>query len=175
MEHKAFLFDSDRFERELRPALEAALSAGDCAPLVSFIRDNLDALADPYEGERLAPDWESLVEMKDAHTYGDFALTKYYDPAADIGLGAAWEGLQELIANGPDVVASPILGATIGPEDSPFDPGRMGAYVQSASQAAANYRRLLDLAREVPSDVVADAVSMLEQAVRAAKGLYVTF
>lgn len=175
MEHKAFLFDSDRFDEELRPTIEAALSTGDCGPLVHFICDNLDALTDPYEGEPLAPGWDSLLETKDAHTYGDFALTKYYDPTADIGLGAAWEGLQGLIANDPDIVTSPILGAAIGPEDSPFDPGKMGAYFQGPSQVTANYRHLLDLARGSPSDVVADGVGMLGGAVRARKGLYITF
>jgi hypothetical protein len=109
------------------------------------------------------------------HTYGDFALTKSYDPTSDIGLGAAWERLQELIVNDPDIVTSPILGVTIGPEDSPFDPGKMGAYFQSPSQVTANYHHLLDLARESPSDVVADAVGMLGQAMRAGKGLYITF
>jgi len=175
MERKAFLFDTDRFDTELRPTIEAALSTGDCAPLADFIRDNVDVLTDPYEGEPLAPGWDSLLETKDAHTYGDFALTKYYDPTSDIGLGAAWERLQELIANDPDIVTSPILGVTIGPEDLPFDPGKMGAYFQSPSQVAANYHHLLDLARESPSDIVADAVRMLGQAVRAGKGLYVTF
>lgn len=175
MEHKAFLFDSDLFDEELRPTIEAALSTGDCGPLVTFVRDNLDVLVDPYEGEPLAPGWDFRLETKDAHTYGDFALTKYYDPTADIGLGAAWEGLQELILNDPDIVRSPILGATIGPEGSPFDPGRLGAYFQSPSQAAANHRRLRDLARESPSDVVVDAVRMLGLAVQTGKGLYITF
>jgi hypothetical protein len=175
MEHKAFLFDGDRFDEELRPTIEAALSTGDCVPLVDFICDDLDVLTDPYEGEPLPPDWDSMLETKDAHDYGDFALTKYYDPTADIGLGASWERLQELVASDPDIVTSRIPGATIGPADSPFDPGKMGAYFQSASQVAANYRGLLDLARESSSDVAADAVRMLGQAVRAGKGLYITF
>jgi hypothetical protein len=175
MEHKAFLFDTDRFDRELRPTIEEALCTGDCAPLVDFIRDNVDLLTDPYEGEPLAPGWDALLETKDVHTYGDFALTKYYDLTSDIGLGAAWERLQEFFANDPDIVTSPILGATIGPGDSPFDPGKMGAYFQSPSQVAANYHHLLDLARESRSDFVADAVRMLGQAARAGKGLYITF
>ena len=175
MEHKAFLFDGDRFDVELRPVLEAALSTGDCSPLVDFIRDNLDALTDPYEGEPLEPDWESLLETKDADNYGDFALTKYYDPASDIGLGAGWDLIQDLVADDPAADTSPILGTTVGPDDSPFDPGKMGSYFQSPSQAAASLRRLRDLARESPSDAAADAVRMLEQAVEAGKGLYVTF
>lgn len=95
MEHKAFAFDSDRFGEELRPTMEAALSTGDCAPLVDFIRDNRGVLTDP-----------------------DFPRS---------------------------------------------------------SQTATNSRHLLDLARGSPSDIVADAVRMLERAARAGQGLDVTF
>jgi hypothetical protein len=132
-------------------------------------------LTDPFEGDPLPSDWDSMLEVKDAHAYGDFALTKYYDPTADLGLGAAWEELQDLIANDLDVIASPILGATIGPADSPFDPGKMGSYFQDARQVEANRDRLLALARQSSSDEVADAVEMLTQAMRAGRGLYVTF
>jgi len=175
MDHKAFLFDSERFHEELRPTIEAALSSGDCAPLADFIRDNLEVLTDPYEGEPLTSDWGSLLETQDAHHYGDFALTKYYDPTADIGLGAAWVAFQEILADDPEIVTSPILGVTIGPDDDPFDPGKMGSYFQSPSQVAANYRHLQDLSRDSPSDVVADAIRMLELAMQAGKGLYITF
>jgi hypothetical protein len=51
----------------------------------------------------------------------------------------------------------------------------MGAYFQNGSQVAANYRYPLDLAREPSSDIDADAVEMLAQAVRAGKGPYITF
>lgn len=175
MEHKAFLFDGDRFDEELRPLLEAALSTGNCTPLVHFIHSNLEDLADPFEGDPLPSDWGSMLEVNDAHAYGDFALTKYYDPTADIGLGALWGRLQELIAGDPGVVTSPILGTTIGPTGSPFDPGKMGSYFQDARQVEANLGRLLALTRQSSSDVVADAVRMLTQAMRAERGLYVTF
>ena len=84
---------------------------------MSFINANLGDLRDPYEGEPLGADWESLIETGDAHQYGDVALTKYYDPLADIGLGASWERVQELVANDPTLMESPILGSTIGPKD----------------------------------------------------------
>ena len=86
-----------------------------------------------------------------------------------------WGRLQELIAGDPGVVTSPILGTTIGPTGSPFDPGKMGSYFQDARQVEANLGRLLALTRQSSSDVVADAVRMLTQAMRAERGLYVTF
>src|ERR1051326_1231389 len=101
MEHKAFLFDYDAFDGELRAILEGALLSGACGGLVSFINANLGDLRDPYEGEPLGADWETMIETQDAHQYGDFALTKYYDPTADMGLGGAWDNIQELIASNP--------------------------------------------------------------------------
>lgn len=175
MEHKAFVFDFEAFDRELRPILEAALHSGDPAGAVAFIAANLHDLLDPYEGEPLPDDWESTIEVPDVHQYGDFALTKYYDPAADIGLGAEWMDLQDRLAASPDGVESPLLGFVIGPRHAPFDPGKMGSYFRSAAQV----RRDLELL-STPAEIGEDANRlrcgrMLEQAVQVGKGLYVTF
>jgi hypothetical protein len=175
MEHKAFLFDYDSFERELRPILADALRSGDNGALVSFINTNLSELRDPYEGEPLSVDWEAMIETLDPHQYGDFALTKYYNPVSDIGLGAAWDLLQELIATDLSLTESPILGSIIGAKDDPFDPGKMGSYFQSAQQVRHNQRYLLNLAKEERSEVLNRAIKMLETAADASTGLYVTF
>jgi hypothetical protein len=175
MEHKAFLFDYDAFERELRPILEDALRSGDCGVLVSFITRNLRWLRGPYEGDVLRADWQAMIETKDAHQYGDFALTKYYDATADVGLGAAWQSIQDLLARDPTLAVSPMLGSAIGPKDEPFDPGKMGSYFQSPDDVRAHYRYLLSRASTEPSDDLSQAMQMLEAAVKAKKGLYVTF
>ncbi len=65
IEHRAFLFQFDQFERELLPILQAALAAGDCTDLVAFIRQNIGELADPYEGRPLGEDWEKMIESPD--------------------------------------------------------------------------------------------------------------
>src|SRR5205807_7996746 len=93
----------------------------------------------------LGENWEAVIETNDAHQYGDFALTKYYDPTTDVGLGTSWEHIQELIANDPTLVESPILGTPLGPIASPFDPGKMGAYFQSAEQVRHHYQHLVSL------------------------------
>jgi hypothetical protein len=130
MEHKAFVFDTKAFDLEVRPVLERALSDGDTRGLVDFIRGNVDVLKDPYEGEPLNENWENSLQVRDPHQYGDFALTKYYDPRQDIGLGRDWEEVQSLLLAeiGTDL---PILGRPIGPPNSLFDPGKMGSYFQS--------------------------------------------
>ncbi len=173
MEHKAFLFDYAAFDCELRAILEGALISGDCGRLVSFINANLGDLRDPYEGEPLRADWQTLIESKDAHQYGDFALTKYYDPTGDIGLGAAWERIQALAGN--DETGSPILGRTIGPEHCPFDPGKMGAYFQTAEQVREHHTHLSGREKTKLSDPLNRVVQMLAKAVRIKCGLYVTF
>jgi len=174
MEHKAFLFDYESFERELRPSLEDALATGDTSRLESFISTNLGALRDPYEGQPLLPDWASLIEVHDAHQYGDFALTKYYRPTDDIGLGSDWERVHDLAASSSRT-ESPILGATVGPSDAPFDAGKMGSYFQSPRSVRENYEYLLDLAKTTHSADLKKATEMLAEAARNNAGLYVTF
>ncbi|MBA3458803.1 MAG: hypothetical protein H0T46_02500 [Deltaproteobacteria bacterium] len=174
LEHKAFVFDYESFERELLPCLEDALATGDTSHLKSFINVNLDALRDPYEGEPLGANWASLIEIEDAHQYGDFALTKYYSPTADIGLGSAWERVPDL-ATSSSRTESPILGTTIGPPNNPFDAGKMGSYFQSAKRVRENYEALLELAKKAGSPELDTAVKMLEVAAKRNEGLYVTF
>lgn len=176
MDHKAFVFDCDAFDRELRPTLERALCSQDTSDLIAFINANFGDLTDPYEGEPLGADWEAMIETHNAHQYGDFALTKYYQPAADIGLGVAWGHIQELIANDPALHESPVLGTPIGPKDAFFDPGKMGAYLQNADQVRRHHEYLVRLQHEFPNDNnLKKAIQMLAQAKDADKGLYVTF
>ena len=175
MEHRAFLFDYQQFANELLPILEDALAATDCSALIAFIQQHFNVLTDPYEGSPLARDWEEYVEMPDAHQYGDFALTRYYDPANDIGLGSSWEPVQDLIATDPDITTSPILGSVIGPSDRPFDPGKMGAYFQSEAQVEVSFEYVLRLSRQISIAKVNEAVELLKRASRSRKGLYVTF
>ena len=175
MTHKAFLFDYARFDMELRSPLESSLSSDNCANVIAFIKRNLDALSDPYEGEPLDGDWESMIETKDAHQYGDFALTKYYAPTDDIGLGAAWAEVQELVETHNSELTSPILGNVVGSWDAPFDPGKMGSYFQGESDVVESHRRLLDLNENTSCDAIHAALAMLDRAISTRKGLYVTF
>jgi len=128
MIHKAFVFEYDAFQSDLRAKLEQSLQTGDVEPLQEFIQSNRSRITDPYEGEPLADDWESLIESKDAHKYGDFALTRYYDPREDIGLGADWDRVDDLVGSEGTAI---VLGTPFGPSDNPFDPGKMGSYLQT--------------------------------------------
>lgn len=175
MEHKAFQFDYSHFKRELQSILVQALSSHDCNLLVNFINENLHELRDPYDGNPLDANWNSLIETPDAHQYGDFALTKYYDPRVDLGLGSDWEDVQQQIAEVSNLKSCPILGDTIGPKDAPFDPGKMGAYFQSFQQAQDNHAHLLIASRKSSSPRLGKAIELLAKAVDKQLGLYITF
>src|SRR5215468_5200920 len=155
MSHKAFVFDYEAFESQLRAILERALRTRDVGEIRAFIMANRAALRDPYEGEPLGADWEDLLERKDVDEYGDFALTRYYDPTRDIGLGDDWHEVPERM----------ILGVPLVVEGRAFDPGKQGSYFQPPALVQAHLQALgadLEPVRK-----------MLEAA--AGKGLYVTF
>ena len=175
MEHEAFLFDYSLFDRELRSMLDDSLEPDDTAMLQSFINANLNNLRYQYDGEPLTEDWETMIETRDAHQYGDFALTKYYDPKTDLGLGAGWDTVHQMVANDPAVTESPVLGSPVGPADGPFDPGKMGSYFQSAQQVQRNYFYLVNLGGTQSTNELSNAIKMLKEAVDSGSGLYVTF
>ena len=137
MEHKAFAFDWRTFQRQLAPILRDALSTNSVVGLATFIEQHRHSLTDPYEGERLPDDWQSLMECGDVHEHGDFALTLYYSPRADRGIGGQWlafsDGFQAMPA---------LLGESFGPADNLFDPGRMGSYFQSPDVVSSSLRYL---------------------------------
>jgi hypothetical protein len=173
MEHKAFVFDHRSFDRELRPMLERALSTNHCAELLQFIETNRASLRDPYEGEPLGEDWRDGVESEDAQVCGDYALTKYYEPGDDVGLGTGWEALQSQLLNrfGNDAA---VLGRTVGPAQHLFDPGRMGSYFQTEEDVRVNLHAL----QAVRNSGLTEAdrlIGMLRAAAERNRGLYVTF
>lgn len=174
-EHKAFVFNYVDFQKELQPVLVDALASGDASGLVSFIESNRMVLRDPYEGFPLNEAWRELVEEEDAHQFGDFALTKFYDPRYDIGLGSSWEQVQSALDEkfGRGVVT--VLGQAVGPEGAFFDPGKMGSYFWSEEAASAAWHKLLDLQAEEQTEASNKFSELLERCVSEGKGMYVTF
>jgi hypothetical protein len=163
--------------KELWSLLQDALASGRSDDLIGFIEKNLTALHDPYEGNPLDDSWRELLEVKDAHQYGDFALTKFYNPADDIGLGQTWESVEELLDRETGKGPSLILGSPLGPTNNYFDPGKMGSYFQSEADVHRNLELIKELLKRKPelSDRLHETLMMLTQAVDARKGLYVPF
>lgn len=178
MEHKAYIFDFDTFSRELKPIMEAGLQSGSIDQIRAFIHSNKSSLCDPYEGEPLEDDWEDMIEDKDIHQYGDFAITKYYSPQQDKGMGYDWEDLQKIVLTGTGMKHSPILGVPLESDDNIFDPGKMGSYFQDNAQVLESLsaiRRIEGLLSGSLKDTAIRFRNLLEQAVREDKGIYVTF
>ncbi|ROL70990.1 hypothetical protein BK634_07525 [Pseudomonas chlororaphis] len=177
-EHKAFIFDIDGFNRELKPLLEGSLRSGNIDQVRDFIISNKQSLVDPYEGFALEDDWEDMIESKDVHQYGDFALTKYYSPTDDRGLGLWWSVSQELFSDESKLRFSPFLGVPLGSDENFFDPGKMGSYFQTQNEVSESLSKVLEVEGKVPDDAleaVREFKKMLEQAIDEKKGVYITF
>lgn len=168
LEHKAYAFDWTRFEFDLLPILTAALATNDATELEKYIDLHRAELTDPYEGEPLPSDWRTMLESGDVQEYGDFALTRFYDPADCRGIGYEWACLSEEL---PEPVARAMLGFPIGPREHLFDPGRCGSYFQTAECV----RRSLVELKPMGSIVLTDFVSLLERCAAGSQGLYTTF
>lgn len=178
LEHKAFIFDAEKFNDELKPYLEADLRSGKSGQVRNFIISNMSLLTDPYEGEELDEYWEDMIEDKDAHQYGDFALTKYYCPLADFGLGVDWESIQNILVDTMNFQFSPVLGIPLKVGEEVFDPGKMGTYFQKNSDVAESLDNMSSIECFVPKNLIEpfnSFKSLLEEALKKNKGLFVTF
>lgn len=168
MEHRAFLFDWKAFQSELLPVLQSALEIDRTQPLIDFIQMRLGRCRDPYEGLPLAASWRESLEVGDVQEVADFALTAYYQPSEDRGLGSGWIEVQSALA--PEGQAA-LLGQPFGVGEAVFDPGRMGAYFQTPEQVA----RSLSTLRSAAALSGSAFLELLEDAVHLERGMYVTF
>ena len=168
MSHKAYAFDWESFEVDLNLQLECALTEDDAAELEAFIDANRERMTDPYEGEPLPTNWRDALENRDVHEYGDYALTRFYDPADDCGIHEAWE---EVVGQLPESAANALLGFPVGPPERLFDPGRYGSYFQTPDQA----RDALAIIEPLGVPELVRFVELLERCVAQRRGVYVTF
>jgi hypothetical protein len=166
--HKGFVFDWTAFQAELAPVLHDCLTDSQTERLIFFVNKHRDSLTDPYEGEPLAADWQEDLEARDAHEIGDYALTRYYDPADDSGLGEGWMSIEAAL---DDEGKRALLGEPFGPDGHEFDPGRMGSYFQTPEMVA----KSLETLRRAPKAELNSYLALLEKAREAGKGVYVTF
>jgi len=166
--HKAYLFDWRAFQSELAPLLWKSLTDNDAAPLMRFIGAHWVVLVDPYEGEPLESHWADQLDVRDVHVIADFALTKYYDPRQDYGIGDAWFRIERSLA---EAQKAALLGLAFGPTQNHFDPGRMGAYFQDDDEC----RRSWHLLFSVRDSAMNGFVALLHDAAESSNGIYVTF
>ena len=178
MLHKAYAFDWSAFARdELHNILLDALSSGDERGLIRYIEANRDHIKDRYEGGPLSDDWKDRLGNYDVHEFGDFALTRFYDPMEDYGIDHYWLDLDFEHLPEPDQAA--LLGTPFGPRGAYFDPGRQGSYFQSPQEVVRSHTRLqrIDLSNmdRDQRESWEQFKKLLEECAKAGSGLYVTF
>jgi hypothetical protein len=150
------------------PVLLRALATAEPAELSRFVDSNLDRCANPHEGAGLDANWRAGLGAADVQEVADFALTAFYDPSADCGIAEDWLSLSETLT--PEAQAA-LLGSSLRVHEVSFDPGRMGSYFQTAAEA----ERSLAVLSSATSEHLQAYVSLLREAVRSGRGLYVTF
>ncbi|UBF30181.1 hypothetical protein K9N68_39270 (plasmid) [Kovacikia minuta CCNUW1] len=177
MIHKAYVFAYDEFTKELSEILEASLTTNNCEDLIGFIKRNITLLKNPNDWIPLTDAWEASVEPKDAHQYGNVALTKFYNPLEDIGLEYSWMDVDDLLQEELFWRKSIILGHPVGSKNNYFDPGKLGSYFQSPERVLENLDVLKDLLQTKPDlrTSLNQVEVMLQEPARLEKGLYVTF
>jgi len=163
-DHKAFAFDWQAFAVEMMPWMSEALAADDRERFVQFVVSNITRCRSPYDGSVLSSSWKELLEVGDVQEVADFALTKYYDPTDDHGLGATW---MEEDAALPENMRPALLGRPI----AHFDPGRQGSYVVAPNNAT----ECAETLRHANSPKVREYACFLEDVARKGLGVYVTF
>jgi hypothetical protein len=168
MLHKAYAFDWIAFKSGLLRKLTTALRTDDPTSLLRFIAENRKQIKDPYEGDPLSDDWQEAYDAHDVQTIADFALTRYYDPAADYGIDYEWGRIAE---ERPDIAYTLLLGKPVGPRSNRFDPGRYGSYFQRPGELPATLENL-SIIRE---PALRSFRALLRSSSRRGLGVYVTF
>jgi hypothetical protein len=177
MHHKAYAFDWRAFQRDDLPGLLLrALETGDPSGLAAYVERHRELLKDPDEGDPLGEGWKEWLGNRDVHEYGDYALTRFYDPNADGGLGYCWNEIDDALPGHGQLA---LLGSPFGPRHHRFDPGRYGSYFQTLRQVAESLTcvRGFDLTwlDEHDRGFLGRFIQLLEECVASGQGLYVTF
>lgn len=161
MEHKAYEFDWNSFEKEFAELLISSLRSENKDALIAFIKSNLSAITDPYEGDSLEGNWKENLSSLSSQEIADHALTKYYSVGEEIGLCDQWIPISESLSQKE-------VDALLGASYSEFDPGCYGSYFQSPSLVIENIAILSNSGHE-------PLKSYLGNLSNVSKGLYVTF
>ena len=125
MEHKAFLFDTKGFNKELSSIILESGGKEDPEPLKKYIEKNFYWL-------RLSTNEKKMIKEKlddnDIQLLADIALTAFYSPEEDLGLSYSWDALLEAFEKLP-LQFTPeyyLLGKPLKNETFKLDPGAMG-------------------------------------------------
>lgn len=146
MEHRAFVFDEEKFSKELRNLLLDAGLAEDVDKIKSFIAQHSDDIKSPYDGIKVNSDYEKGMYNKDVQEYADYAMTAYYEPDDDMGLSYAWEVVLKVLKKLKYKSAKyALLGKSVSKKGFCVDPGCSGLGIVAADDAQKIYEELAEL------------------------------
>jgi hypothetical protein len=109
-----------------------------------------------------------MLGNRDVHEYGDFALTRFYNPATDLGVAEEWAEIDNLLSEADRLA---LLGFPLCSENNVFDPGRMGSYFQTPAQVSES----LGIVNNLETKTVASFKELLKACRQSDLGVYVTF
>lgn len=93
VEHKAYLFDTEKYHREIEAILLDAGRKNAPEELERYIDAHRAELCSPATADPLTPDWRQSLENGGVQELAGIVLTLCYDPEGDMGLGEDWEAL----------------------------------------------------------------------------------
>lgn len=163
MEHKAYLFDTERFYAEIKPIMEDSVK--DTAAAHEYINTHLDEFKSPYTGEPLEEDWEEEFDELTLQVYFDILLTACYDPEDDRGLVDMWDSVNEVIKS-LDIFndgEEPVTGTAIEVNGITVDPGLEGMGLVDRCEVS-KILEVLEDNRDAAEEAEPDTEEMLYEA-----------
>lgn len=157
MEHKGFVFDTKKFNRELRTTIISVTRTNNVISLKEYINNNLEREFSPYTGDPLASNWEDELENGDVQELVDFAMTCFYTFEEEQGLGYSWDALMQVLQNSSTEYEAEyyILGSSMKEGEFILDPGGMGTGFVQAEDVPTIYYKLIKISKEINDDYMA--------------------
>lgn len=137
MEHKAFLFDSSLYHKEIEPVIKKCCKGKKTDVAIAYIDRNHALLKMPDSGENLESDWQDGCGMGQQELF-DILLTRCYEPDEDMGLEYAWDGVLEAVksAGVTDNADLIVLGKPLVYNRITVDPGCEGLGIVEADEVS---------------------------------------
>lgn len=191
MDHKAFVFCTEKFHAEIEPVMKDSVNNPEVAR--RYICEHIDELQSPYTGDYLDENWEEEFDELSIQVYFDILLTACYSVDEDCGLADMWDAVEEVIQSLGvfEEGENPVLGSEVVVGDVTVDPGMQGLGIVESGDVACILERLLENRDEAegvePDDLTCDAepeewmeayddlCSLYEDALQQKKGLLFTF
>lgn len=194
MEHKAYLFDMVKYHTTIEGIIKECCFEESTLKAETYISEHWKELSSTDTCEKLDKEWKNILIKNSLQEYCDILLTACYECENDIGLGYAWDGVNECLKqlNFMDNIEKCVLGNSIEFYGKVIDPGAMGLGIvdieevimiadllQSNRKRLTQVEELQDLLypinKQELEDAYIDLMNIYRQAVNTGKGIMFTF